>query len=175
MKPPHAQHPRLFVGLWPAPAQRRELVAYGEQWGWPLRARLVSPDDLHVTLHFLGGVLCEQLPDLDAALAAVRSACVRLEFGQPEVWPGGIAIVHILPNQALTDLHRLVGIQLRQLGISLDSRPYSPHVTLARNAHGATPPARGLRLVHDAGAMVLAESVAMPTPHYAHLRVYPLA
>lgn len=154
---------------------RRELVAYGEHWGWPQGARVVRPQDLHVTLQFLGDIASERLPDLDAALKAVRSVNVPVEMGQPEVWPGGIAIVHVLPNGSLTELHRLIGTQLQQLGIALDSRLYWPHITLARNARGATPPAQGLRLAHDCDAMVLAESLAAPTPHYEHLRVYPFA
>ena len=42
---------------------------------------------------------------------------------------------------ALARLHRDLGGTLAALGIALETRPWQPHVTLARRAHGARPPA----------------------------------
>lgn len=117
----------------------------------------MEPQSLHVTLHFIGAF-----------------NPFTTELGKAAVWPGGIAVVHVRPNAALTEVHRLVGVQLQQLGIELDSRPYAPHVTLARRASGATMPSQALGAVEEVDSMVLAESVSSPTPHYDHLRTYGL-
>ncbi len=101
--------------------------------------RLVNPDDLHLTLAFLGEID-------DAALAAVVTLTQEVAqqtspftltldklgiFGQPHaprvVWVG-----------VGGDLRRLAALQqrlaesLEALGFPRESRPYAPHLTLAR-------------------------------------------
>ena len=172
--PPSTSGLRLFVGLWLGEDTRRALVSHQLEWSWPPGARLMEPESLHVTLHFIGAFPSERLPELDLGLATANAPRFNLEFGEPDVWPGGIAVLHVRPNAALTELHRLVGIQLRQLGIELDARPYAPHVTLARRASGATTPSQVVGAIEQVDSMVLAESVSSPTPHYDHLRTYGL-
>lgn len=174
MKPAPTDVPRLFVGLWPGEDGCRALTSHQTEWSWPPGARLMEPESLHVTLHFIGAFPTDRLPELHSALASVHARRFGLEFGEPEVWPGGIAIVHVRSNAALSELHRLVGVRLQQLGIELDSRPFAPHVTLARRAGGATMPGEALGATDDVDAMVLAESVRAPTPHYEQLHTYRL-
>jgi len=164
--------PRLFVGLWPREHVRRALTSYQGAWTWPSGARLMEPESLHVTLHFIGAYPSHRIPRLREAIAEACVPRFNLEFGACEVWPGGIAIVHVRPNSALSALHRRVGAQLQGLGIALDSRPFSPHVTLARRAAGASMPNTALDVTEEVTAMVLAESVRAPTPHYEHLQIY---
>jgi 2'-5' RNA ligase len=134
---------RLFTALWPTPAVRAALALCQDTWTWPRQAARVKPDQFHVTLHFLGDVPDERVPELAQALRLPFEP-FTLDLGEPEVWPNGVAVVqpYATPS-ALQRLHAALGVRIASLGLPVESRPYRPHVTLARRAHAATPPARG--------------------------------
>lgn len=136
---------RLFIGLWPPDAVRREIAAWQSQWQWPPKANVVRPERLHVTLHFLGDVPQERTRDLGYVLEPIRAQGFELHFDRYEMWPNGVAVAR--PAHApiqLRGLHARVGLALAQMGVTVEVRPYRPHVTLARRAEGAVPPAQPL-------------------------------
>lgn len=132
---------RLFIGLWPPPDAHAALVAHSQGWTWPAQARRTRPERLHVTLHFLGEVASEWLPALRREIDFPWTGCALL-LDRPVVWPGGIAVLEAsaVPGP-LADLHGELAARLRGLGLPVEERPYRPHVTLARKAFGARPPA----------------------------------
>jgi 2'-5' RNA ligase len=141
MPAPPADDVRLFLALWPAPEFLPELVLHADHWSWPEKARRTRPERLHVTLHFLGNVAAQLLPALRTGLQADWAGC-DLWLDRAKVWPGGIAVLEATQvPPALADLHARLGDGLRALGVGVESRPYRPHVTLARKAFGARPPA----------------------------------
>ena len=76
--------------------------------------------------------------------AQVRFEPFELRWGEPAIWPGGIAVVEPLSTPVqLLRLHSALAERLGQLELPLETRPYRPHVTLARRAQGAQPPAEG--------------------------------
>jgi 2'-5' RNA ligase len=129
---------RLFVALDLPEAVRRalaELIANlapkssGARW--------VKAENLHVTLKFIGHVDGDKLRPIQDALAALRSAePVNLEFHgigffpneyHPRVvWCG----VQASPN--LSALAADIDRALEPLGVEPETRPYTPHLTLAR-------------------------------------------
>jgi 2'-5' RNA ligase len=133
---------RLFLALWPGPAVRGALVAARDAWAWPAGARPVAEARLHLTLHFVGAVARERVPGLDAALRGVPCAPFELRLARAALWPHGIAVLQ--PRAApprLIELHAALGAALQRLALPVETRPYRPHVTLARHAAGAVPPA----------------------------------
>ena len=132
---------RLFLALWPDPAVRHLLAQWRDAWQWPKGAVPVAADKLHVTLHFLGGLPGERLPEfLDGFEAPFEP--FRLALPAPAVWHNGIAVLE--PAQAppeLLALHARLAQALVALGLHPESRPYRPHVTMARRAAGAALPA----------------------------------
>jgi 2'-5' RNA ligase len=146
---------RLFVGLWPDADTRDALQASAGTWSWPAGARCTPPERLHLTVHFLGAVPADRLAALREALRVPWSGCV-LEFDRAMVWPGGIAVLEAsrVPA-ALADLHGALAARLPGLGLPVDPRPWRPHVTLARKAAGAHPPAQHAALRWPAGPQVL--------------------
>lgn len=140
MVPAGAQ--RLFTALWPDDAVRHALAQSLAHWSWPVGVATVKPERLHATLHFLGNVPAERIPQLDQALARVGFDPFSLEFGVPDLWAGGIAVLrpHAMPPHLLA-LHGRLGDAIEGLGLPVESRPYRSHVTLARRAVGAKPPA----------------------------------
>ena len=131
---------RLFLALWPDAAVLEQLSALADGWSWPASARRTNPAKLHVTFHFLGNVPAARLPDLRAGLAVEWSGC-ELVLDRATVWPGGIAVLEASRVAApLARLHAELAEELRELGLPVESRPYRPHVTLARKAVGASAP-----------------------------------
>ena len=63
---------RLFLALWPDDDTRTALLAWQQAQTWPATARLTRPDDLHLTLHFMGAVPQSALTELKHALPALR-------------------------------------------------------------------------------------------------------
>src|SRR4051794_25640433 len=100
---------RLFIALWPDETIRGQLREWRDSVAWPGSASPTRTEQLHVTLHFLGGVPCERVPELADGLA-VAFTPFELAFGRPELWHGGIAVLapDALPEPLLT-LHGALG------------------------------------------------------------------
>ena len=125
---------RLFLALWPDAATARQLQAYGDALPWPGTARRVPASRLHLTLHFIGAIDRARLPEIADGLR-VEAARIALTLDRREVWKGGIAV--LVPAQTpreLADLHAALGERLQDLGLPTETRPYRPHLTLARKA-----------------------------------------
>jgi 2'-5' RNA ligase len=136
---------RLFLALWPSDATRAALQAHAQAWAWPPAVRRALPERLHITLHFLGSVDAALVPALQKGLDMAWAGC-ELLLDRPQVWPGGIAVVEAgeMPPE-LAALHSSLGERLADLGLSVESRRYRPHVTLARKAFGAQPASAPVR------------------------------
>ena len=148
---------RLFLAVWPDEPLRDAIAAWQSEWLWPPRVGLVERERLHLTLHFLGDVQPEQLPVLVRKLSFAFEA-FELTFSRGEVWPAGAAVLRpdaVPPPLAL--LHAALRRELLSLALPVEERPYRPHITLARRAHGARPPQReaGLRWSADAGYVLV--------------------
>jgi 2'-5' RNA ligase len=134
---------RLFLALWPDGAVRKSLETWRDAWIWPAGAAPVQSDKLHVTLHFLGNQPASLLPALLDGLDVPFSP-FRLELGRARLWHHGIAVLEpeVEPEE-LVLLHADLASALLDLGITPEERKYRPHVTMARRAMRATPPAEG--------------------------------
>ncbi|MEJ8838201.1 RNA 2',3'-cyclic phosphodiesterase [Ramlibacter sp. AN1133] len=146
---------RLFLALWPPPEVAAALRTRAQAWHWPASARRTPPERLHITLHFIGAVPAADVLALQEALDVPWTGC-ELLLDRAEVWPGGIAVLeatHV--PQALGALHEALGDRLRERGLPVESRRYRPHVTFARKATGARPPAELAPLRWTAGPAYL--------------------
>ncbi len=132
---------RLFLALWPAAEVRGALEAHARSWAWPPAARRTPGAEWHITLHFLGQVAQERLAALRAALDLRWAGC-ELSLDRAQVWPGGIAVLEAgtVPAE-LAALHAALAERLRALQLPVEPRRWRPHVTFARKAAGARPPA----------------------------------
>jgi len=167
-----APRARLFLALWPGPALRRGLLEHREQWVWAPAASLVSPDDLHLTLHFLGSMPRARVPELTEGLAVPFSP-FELRLTQPGLWPHGVAVLQAarVPDR-LQALHSALNDALARLGLPTELRVFRPHVTLARHAGASIVPAEPAALRWRATGYVLVESRPAARPRYAVLHRY---
>lgn len=149
---------RLFLALWPDPALRHQLLQWRDAWGWPKGAAPVHADKLHLTLHFLGGLPSERLPELLEAVA-VPFEPFQLALTHATLWHNGIAVLEPdLTPPALAALHARLSDALVALGLQPEARRYRPHVTMARRAGGATVPQDGAPVLWDVRGYALVES-----------------
>lgn len=129
---------RVFVALEIPTAVREKLAALLKNLReLSSQPRWARPENLHVTLKFIGEVAPEKLGAIRAALARVRSdARVTLEFRRlgffpnekrPRVFWAGM---QASPNLKL--LAADIESAVEELGIAREERPFSPHLTLAR-------------------------------------------
>lgn len=150
---------RLFYALWPEPPLREALLAHQRAWSWPPGVSLTRPERLHMTLHFLGDVQRALLPGLAAALPPAP-APFEMRLAQPVLWRGGLAVL-LVPEAppVLIELHARLAAALHAMGLPTETRPFAPHVTLARRAHQARPPSHFEPITWTARSAVLIESV----------------
>lgn len=142
---------RLFLGLWPTDGLRAAMNECADAWQWSPSARRTAAEKLHITLHFLGDVDASRVPELKQALQVDWPGC-EMVLDRAAVWPGGIAVLEAtqVPPE-LVALHSALGDRLRSLAFPVEERRYRPHVTLARKANGARPPAGYVPLRWHAG------------------------
>jgi len=171
---------RLFVALDPPDPVRRRLAALGVDLRRTAgraadEVRWVPPENVHLTLQFLGAVPEERVAAVEAALraAAAEAHPLSLEVkgagGFPNarrprvVWAGLAGDVAALEALVLG-----LGRRLAPLGFAPEERPFSPHLTLgrARDGRGATGLAGGLaRAAEASGAPWRAAEVVLVESH----------
>ncbi|SHE32419.1 2'-5' RNA ligase [Seinonella peptonophila] len=142
----HSVNKRTFVGL-SLPANIKEQLG-----GWmeenqlklPFR-KWTIPEDIHITLHFLGETTEEQLKHIKSILTEVcskhRSFSLSLNgfgiFGQnhqPRIFWSGVGG----DLEQLQNLQKSIVKELDLIGFPNENRPYRPHITLARKYESNT-------------------------------------
>ena len=128
---------RLFVGI-PFPDNIRDQLG-GLLGGLP-GARWVRPENLHISLRFIGEVAGGDEIDIDQALQDVVGeafevtlagvGCFDRRGRVHAVWAG------IEKPEALIRLQGKVELALVNSGIEPEHRKYKPHLTLARMKYG---------------------------------------
>jgi RNA 2',3'-cyclic 3'-phosphodiesterase len=108
----------------------RELAALSSQGRWS------KPDNIHLTLQFLGECPTEWLPVLQDILQEAATRCRPFDlmvqgsgtFGAARdiLWLG------VRPEPALNRLAEMLGELLREQEMPWEHRPFSAHITLAR-------------------------------------------
>jgi len=147
---------RLFIGIPLADAVAGELGALVSRLkSGASNLRWTAPDSWHITLQFLGNASPEQLQCLGVHLADVRSAPVSVQIGELGSFDrAGVFFADAVVSPALASLQQRVVAATAPCGFEAETRPYHPHITLARKAgnKGAGERGSGLReLVARAG------------------------
>jgi 2'-5' RNA ligase len=129
---------RLFVAL-SLPVEIRDRLGDLEQ---PLPgARWVPPDNLHLTLRFIGEVDGGLAEDIDAALMGIDGRGFELRFSGLGHFGEGqktrSLYAAVAPTEPLSRLQQKVEQALQRLGLPPEGRKFKPHVTLARFRSGA--------------------------------------
>ncbi len=126
---------RLFFALWPEPETRQRIARAAGQW-LDREGRSVHLADLHITLVFLGSVSPDRMPCIHEAASQIQGQSFELEIDWLGYWSKP-KVLWFAPSRVPDELQHLVGSLksgLKQCGFEPESRPYRPHITLARKA-----------------------------------------
>ncbi len=139
---------RLFIAIDLPPQVRDRLASIQKQLrSGRARVRWVPPDNMHLTLVFLGETAPDRVPVLAGILEAVAAGREPFSlalgdvgfFGSPRrprvLWVGVED-----PQEALAPLQAELVRHLRGAGWAPEDRPYHPHLTIGRirdPRHGA--------------------------------------
>jgi RNA 2',3'-cyclic 3'-phosphodiesterase len=124
--------PRLFAGLeLPETVVRQASLARGGVIG----ARWLEPEDYHITLRFIGDVDASLARDIVEALGEIRRPGALVGFAGLG-WFGGdrprAIVLKVRADPALMELQAEQERRLRRVGVSPETRKFTPHLTLAR-------------------------------------------
>lgn len=130
---------RLFLAI-DVPEREKARITEMQDAMKPLPgARWVPPENLHVTLVFLGRIPRSQMDELGAAFRdaarSVPAGKIALEGtgGFPRAARAGVLWAGLSePQNTLTDLATLLRRAASGFGVPLDDKPFHAHLTLAR-------------------------------------------
>ncbi|MCG7982837.1 MAG: RNA 2',3'-cyclic phosphodiesterase [Candidatus Thiodiazotropha lotti] len=169
---------RLFFALWPGEEVRETLMqqlAVGPQ----VKGHRHHPDDLHMTLVFLGQLQGRKPACIEQVAESLSGQRFELSLDHTGYWPRP-KIVWIAPQSTPEPLIQLVDVlkqQLTECGFEPEQRLYKPHVTLFRKAQRISPWQLAQPIQWPVKEFVLASS-NNPQPNqsrYKILQRWPLA
>jgi len=126
---------RLFFALWPSDTVRKQIDAFNRAMP-SAHLKKVNPENLHVTLVFLGNVDTESEKMLKQHVSDIKVEPFVLHFDQLAFWskPRILCLVTQHYDEQLLMLFNALKSKVEQCGIKIEKRPYMPHVTIARKA-----------------------------------------
>jgi 2'-5' RNA ligase len=127
---------RLFFALWPDEATRTRLAEWTRAIHRESGGRTMRPENVHLTLAFLGSTDAALLPAIEAAAARVTPRAFTLGIDEAGYWRhnqiawAGASAVPAALAALVADLRAA----LLGAGIPFDTKPFATHVTLIRKA-----------------------------------------
>ncbi len=144
---------RLFVALDLPPGAKDMLITLQKRLiQTSMQGRPAQPENLHITLQFLGDVPDHHAPQVCEAMEKALKGQIA-----PQVFISGVGVFVRSTGdtvfaqldgdlKAVSQLQQSVVAALKPLGFRADNRPFTPHVTLFRNASYGN---RGMRAKSD--------------------------
>lgn len=129
------EHLRLFVALTLERSARCEIIRLQEKMWAENKKGLTRPENLHLTLAFLGETDPERVEDICWAMDKVRMQAPKLIFdriGSFKQDGGDIWWLGMKENKLLKELQFRLVDNLAYKGFKLEERKFIPHLTLAR-------------------------------------------
>ncbi len=126
---------RLFTGISIEPETLGNLKRLLDELRPLAPVKWAPPGNLHITTKFIGEWPEARLDELDRALGAIPAV------GTVSITIAGLGFFRtalyaaVAPNPALLRVSTLTSEALSALGRAPETRPYSPHLTLARTAN----------------------------------------
>jgi len=175
-----SQSIRTFIAI-ELPSEVKTLLDNVQQGlkSLPLKAKWVRPQNIHLTLKFLGDINPANIEDIGQAMAHAADECAPFSLSvagigffpgikRPRVvWAGLGGETEILLN-----LQRRLAQRLAAIGFPKEKRPFKAHLTLGRIRHTVSPRIVGSaiedysnlgNLQFDADRIILFKSDLKPT------------
>ncbi|MBB5180568.1 2'-5' RNA ligase [Planomicrobium koreense] len=131
-----------FIGINIPEAAAKELAEARGQWNLQSHKKYTRPQDMHITLLFIGSAEETQLQEAAQALEEISQAPFDLAingvktFGNPQT--PRIIYAAIADSAPLMELQEKVREITRKFNLSSDQKPFVPHITLAAKWAGGS-------------------------------------
>jgi RNA 2',3'-cyclic 3'-phosphodiesterase len=167
----HTSSKRLFIALPIPPAANHSLDKYCRQLDEQYESskiRYTPINNRHLTLAFLGQLDPKQVVGASEAVQQIQHASIDLKLTAIERFPdpqSRIITVRPEPSHQLQSLHHQLQQALEQRGFPGTTRPFRPHITLARMKYNHQPLAIALNppIEMMASEVILYESQRIET------------
>jgi 2'-5' RNA ligase len=125
---------RLFIAInFNDETHSRLLALRDELRGKSEHGRFTLPENLHLTLAFIGEVGQKKAPKISAILETVDFDPFNAEINRLGAFSGGaLWYAGLREDEPLMLLQREITYKLALCGFEMDGRKYSPHITLGR-------------------------------------------
>lgn len=163
---------------------KQQLHAFISEWKAPFRL-FVHEADYHITLAFLGRATETERKQIAALMPDViqRHRVFSLQLSEVYSFGSRILWYGVKEEPCLFSLRQDVYDVCRQIGFSLDARPFTPHITLAKKWNGSFPfsletyprKMEGEDVCFFVNDVVLYETHLNETPKYKPLMRFPLS
>ncbi|MSQ59793.1 MAG: RNA 2',3'-cyclic phosphodiesterase [Betaproteobacteria bacterium] len=133
---PAVDQQRLFFALWPDDLCRERMVREAKKLHEVFGGRITRRESIHMTLVFLGEISADQAQAMHATGERTRMQSFSLHMAGAGCWAHN-RIAWLAPAVTPEPLARLVKDlrrNARDAGIVIERRPFTPHVSLLRNA-----------------------------------------
>lgn len=126
---------RLFFALWPDETVRRCCARLAKSISRS-GDKPVRPENLHMTLVFLGSIDAPTEALVIQAASAITAPGLSIAFDRLNYWrkPRIVCLTGRADDAGLDSLVSELTAIPRTFGIPVDERPFTPHVTLIRKA-----------------------------------------
>jgi 2'-5' RNA ligase len=169
---------RLFFALWPNDKIRHSIVEQFKQLPKPLNGRIIQPQNLHITLHFIGSVNTDIQSCMQKAAATVYAQSFMIDldcFGyftrSKTLWMGSKDT-----PVALTDLYNELAERLTDCDYLAEKRPFKPHITLIRKCTQSKFPEDDFSIAWPINSFALVKShINQHGANYQLIETYPLS
>ncbi len=125
---------RLFIAINFDDSTKEQIIGVQKQLRDFGRGNFSRPENLHLTLAFLGEITPNRVPAVRRAMDDTTILPMELTFDHMgrfsrggDIWWLGLA-----ENPKLLELQALLSRNLKNQGFTVESRRFSPHITLAR-------------------------------------------
>jgi 2'-5' RNA ligase len=130
---------RIFIGIDFGEEQKEVIMKVQDNLRNIAQGRFTRAQNLHLTLNFLGEVDETKLSDVFRAVdeAAAETSSFSIALGKLGQFPSGRTKIIWLGMEGTRELYELydrLSEKFAKIGFVKEGRPYSPHLTLAREA-----------------------------------------
>ena len=126
---------RLFISINFDARTKQKIIAVQNRLEQCVSGKFVHPDNIHLTLAFLGEVSPSRTQAVKQAMNQTHSSKLQLTFDHTGCFNrngDGVWWLGIKHEETLIKLQKTLTCALIVSGFSLDPRPFKPHITLAR-------------------------------------------
>lgn len=152
---------RVFFALWPGADVAADLSKAGRCLHEACGGRRTRAETIHLTLVFLGEVELEKIDDLHTLAGQIRAYSFNLNLTRLGWWPHN-RIAWAAPDKTPSELAHLTDELQHKLGgagVSFDTKPFVPHITLLRKGFCKDKPLPEVHVEWSAEDFVLVRSV----------------